>query len=75
MQKYRQEVMVRFLNVQSIELIHPANEPYLIAGVATYALEIFEEVPDLDVIVVPLGRGSGASGCCLVKKAVCPPPK
>ena len=52
--------------------IHPANEPYLIAGVATYALEIFEEVPDLDVMIVPLGGGSGASGCCLVKKAVCP---
>ena len=52
--------------------IHPANEPDLIAGVATYALEIFEEIPDLDVIIVPLGGGSGASGCCLVKKAVCP---
>ncbi len=52
--------------------VHPANEPYLVAGVATYALEIFEEVPDLDVIIVPLGGGSGASGCCLVKKAVCP---
>jgi threonine dehydratase len=35
-------------------------------------LEIFEEVPDLDVIIVPLGGGSGASGCCLVEKAVCP---
>jgi len=52
--------------------IHPANEPYLIAGVATYALEIFEDVPDLDVIIVPLGGGSGAAGCCLVKEAVCP---
>jgi threonine dehydratase len=52
--------------------IHPANEPDLVSGVATYALEIFEEIPDLDVIFVPLGGGSGASGCCLVKKAVCP---
>jgi len=52
--------------------IHPANEPYLIAGVATYALEVFEEVPDLDMIIVPLGGGSGAAGCCLVKKVVCP---
>jgi threonine dehydratase len=46
--------------------IHPANEPHLIAGVATYALEIFEDLPDLDVIIVPVGGGSGASGCCLV---------
>lgn len=52
--------------------IHPANEPYLIAGVATCALEILEEEPSLDVIIVPVGGGSGASGCCLVKEAVSP---
>ncbi|MFQ6109182.1 MAG: threonine/serine dehydratase [Candidatus Aminicenantales bacterium] len=52
--------------------IHPANEPYLIAGVATYALEILEEVPSLDMIIVPVGGGSGASGCCIVKEAVNP---
>lgn len=45
--------------------IHPANEPYLIAGVATYAVEILEDCPDIDVIIVPVGGGSGASGCCL----------
>ncbi len=48
--------------------IHPANEPYLIAGVATYALEIFEDDPDVEVIIVPVGGGSGASGCCLVNQ-------
>ena len=52
--------------------IHPANEPDLIAGVGTYALEIFEEIPNLDVILVPVGGGSGASGCCIVKEAVSP---
>ncbi len=52
--------------------VHPANEPDLIAGVGTYALEIFEDVPAVDVIVVPVGGGSGASGCCLVKEAVNP---
>jgi threonine dehydratase len=52
--------------------IHPANEPDLISGVGTYALEIFEEIPNLDVIIVPVGGGSGASGCCLVKEAVNP---
>lgn len=52
--------------------IHPANEPYLIAGVGTYALEVLEEVPSLDMIIVPVGGGSGASGCCLVKEAVSP---
>ncbi|NQT81002.1 MAG: threonine/serine dehydratase [Candidatus Aminicenantes bacterium] len=55
-----------------VRFIHPANEPYLIAGVATYALEILEDCPSMDVIIVPVGGGSGASGCCLVKEAVNP---
>jgi len=53
-----------------LRFIHPANEPYLIAGVATYALEIFEEQPAIEVIIVPVGGGSGASGCSLVKEAL-----
>jgi len=52
--------------------IHPANEPHLIAGVATYVLEIFEECPLLDMLIVPVGGGSGASGCCLVKEIINP---
>jgi threonine dehydratase len=50
--------------------IHSGNEPSLIAGVATYTLEIIEARPDIDVIVVPVGGGSGAAGACLVAKAV-----
>jgi threonine dehydratase len=52
--------------------IHPANEPHLIAGVGTYVLEILEEHPSLDIIIVPVGGGSGASGCCIVKEEVNP---
>jgi threonine dehydratase len=50
-----------------LRYVHSADEPDLIAGVATYALEIFEEAPDVDVILVPIGGGSGACGCCLVR--------
>jgi threonine dehydratase len=50
--------------------VHSANEPLLVAGVATYALEIFEELPDADVILVPVGGGSGACGSCLVRTAL-----
>src|SRR3954447_6392540 len=50
-----------------LRYVHSANEPLLIAGVATYALEIFEEQPDVDVILVPIGGGSGACGCCIVR--------
>lgn len=52
---------------RGLRYVHSANEPHLIAGVATYALEIFEEMPDVDVILVPIGGGSGACGCCLVR--------
>jgi threonine dehydratase len=52
--------------------IHSANEPALIAGVGTYTLEIFEQQPDIEAIVVPVGGGSGAAGACVVTTAVRP---
>ncbi len=50
--------------------VHPANEPLLLAGVGTYALEIFEELPRADVVFVPIGGGSGASGLVTVRSAI-----
>jgi threonine dehydratase len=52
---------------RGLRYIHSANEPLLVAGVATYALEIFTDLPDVDVIIVPIGGGSGACGCALVR--------
>ncbi|MFQ5732832.1 MAG: threonine dehydratase [Planctomycetaceae bacterium] len=52
--------------------VHSANEPKLIAGVGTMAIEIFEDLPDPDVILVPIGLGSGVCGTCLVAKHVRP---
>jgi threonine dehydratase len=52
--------------------IHSANEPALIAGVATYTLEILEARPDTEVIVVPVGGGSGLAGASIVARAVGP---
>jgi threonine dehydratase len=52
--------------------IHSANEPLLIAGVGTLYLEIMEEVPDVDAIIVPIGGGSGAAAACIVAKAINP---
>jgi threonine dehydratase len=49
--------------------VHSANEPHLIAGVATYAVEIFDELPQVDYVFTPIGGGSGACGCCLVRTA------
>ena len=52
--------------------VHSGDEPHLIAGVATLTLEILEEQPATDVILVPIGGGSGAAGACIVAKAVNP---
>ncbi len=52
--------------------VHSGDEPLLIAGVATQALEILAEEPHTDVIIVPVGGGSGAAGVCLAAKAISP---
>jgi len=52
--------------------VHAGNEPHLITGVGTYSLEILQDQPDTDVIVVPVGGGSGAAGACIVAKSVRP---
>jgi len=54
---------------QGLRYVHSANEPDLIAGVGTYGLEIFDELPDPDVLLVPVGLGSGISGTSLVAAA------
>ena len=50
--------------------IHSGNEPDLVAGVATHTLEILEERPDIEVILGPVGGGSGAAGACLAAKSI-----
>ena len=55
--------------------VHSGNEPLLIAGVATQTLEILEEQPDMDLVLVPIGGGSGAAGACIVAQAVSPATK
>ena len=52
--------------------IHSGDEPLLIAGVATHTLEILSEQPQIDVVIVPVGGGSGAAGACIVAKAINP---
>ena len=52
--------------------IHSGDEPLLIAGVATATLEVLEDEPGLDVILVPIGGGSGAAAVCIVANALKP---
>ena len=66
------EYIERLSKEEGYRYVHAVNEPSLIAGVGTYSLEILEDLPDVDVIVVPVGGGSGASGACIVAKSVNP---
>lgn len=57
---------------KQMRYIHSGNEPLLIAGVGTLTLEILNEAPDVGIIFVPVGGGSGAAAACVVAKAVNP---
>ncbi len=57
---------------QGLRYVHPANEPLLIAGVGTYGLEIVEDLPEVQTIIVPIGAGSGICGTSIVAKAIHP---
>ena len=57
---------------QGMRYISSGDEPYLIAGVGTHTLEILEQQPDVEMILVPIGGGSGAAGACLVAKTINP---
>ncbi|TMG18850.1 MAG: threonine/serine dehydratase [Chloroflexi bacterium] len=52
--------------------IHSGDEPLLIAGVGTHTLEVLQEHPRIDTVIVPIGGGSGAAGACIAAKAVNP---
>ena len=52
--------------------VHGSNEPLLHEGVATMHLEIFEEQPGVEVVINPIGGGSGASAACIVYKTLDP---
>jgi threonine dehydratase len=66
--RYVEETAAR----EGLRYISSGDEPLLIAGVATHTLEIVEALPEVEAIFVPVGGGSGASGACLVAKAVNP---
>lgn len=57
---------------RGLRYISPGDEPDLVAGVATHTLELLEERPDVEVVLVPVGGGSGAAGACIVARAVQP---
>jgi len=60
------EEAYRRVKTNGLEIV-PAFHPDLVLGVATYALELLRKAPDLNVLFVPIGQGSGICGCILAR--------
>jgi threo-3-hydroxy-L-aspartate ammonia-lyase len=73
--RYRddREQLVRELAAErGLALVHPFDDPLVMAGQGTVALELLEQGGELDVVVVPVGGGGLISGCATVVKALLP---
>ena len=57
---------------EGLTLIHPYDDPLIIAGQGTVALEMLEDQPDLDILVVPIGGGGLIAGMAVAAKAIRP---
>ena len=66
------EMAEKLAEEKNMLYIHPVNEPLLYPGVATMHIEVIEDLPDVDVIINPIGGGSGASGAVIVAKSINP---
>ncbi|MHB8733008.1 MAG: threonine ammonia-lyase [bacterium] len=64
------EWVERTAAAEGYRYVHSANEPFLIAGVGTLSLEVMEDLPETDVIIAPIGAGSGACGHCIAAKTL-----
>jgi threonine dehydratase len=68
----REAMASRIVNESGAVFIHPYDDPRVIAGQGTIALELFEDVPDLNWLMLPVGGGGLASGVATAAKALCP---
>jgi threonine dehydratase len=64
--------MERIRDAQGLTFVHPFDDPEVIAGNATAGLELLEEVPELDVLIVGIGGGGLISGVAAAAKALRP---
>jgi threonine dehydratase len=62
----------RLVEEEGLEMIHPYDDPVVIAGQGTIGLELLEEFPDLDTVVIPLSGGGLLGGIAFVLKSTNP---
>ena len=68
----REEIGARLAGERRLELVKPYDDPLVMAGQGTVALELLDAAPELDVLVVPVGGGGLIAGCSTVAKALRP---
>jgi threo-3-hydroxy-L-aspartate ammonia-lyase len=66
----REEIGARLADELDLELVKPYDDPLVMAGQGTAALELLEDAPDLDVLVTPVGGGGLLAGCSTAAKAM-----
>jgi threonine dehydratase len=68
----RERVLAEVIRDTGMEFVHPSDDLRVIAGQATCAMEIIQEVPDLDLVVAPVGGGGLLAGTALAVRALAP---
>jgi len=68
----REEIGARIAAERGVALVKPYDDPLVMAGQGTTALELLEDAPELDLLVAPIGGGGLIAGCATAAKAVRP---
>jgi threonine dehydratase len=68
----REEIGARLAAERGLELVRPYDDPLVMAGQGTTALELLADAPDLDLLVTPVGGGGLIAGCATAAKALRP---
>jgi threo-3-hydroxy-L-aspartate ammonia-lyase len=68
----REEIGARLAGERGLELVRPYDDPLVMAGQGTAALELLEKVAELDLLLVPVSGGGLLAGCSTVAKALRP---
>lgn len=71
-QQARESTLEKVVDKTGATFIHPYNDPRIIAGQGTSGLELLEDYPDLDIILVPVGGGGLASGTAITASGLRP---
>jgi threonine ammonia-lyase medium form len=68
----REAIARQLARERGLAVIPPFDHPHIIAGQGTAAMELFEDIPDLDFLLAPVGGGGLISGCATAAKAMQP---